>query len=539
MATGAAAAQQQTPLEQMRNDPQLANLIAVELAQAGRLEEAGSLLRAVLAIAPAEMRRQVLTNLAFVDRARGDYHGAWHWVRRVIALDPQRGLGHAASLAGSAMLAGAHDIFWAANEAVRALDPDGIRGWSGAYIASEFRIMPGSARPVGRRQLRGAAPAVPGCRGPSPARLALIGSEFGRGTSFNRMMGPFRRLAGLGFEVHCLWLRDGLPPDGTGWPGARFTPVPEGDATALRNALHAIAPDVIVDLACHAQPQSFAVLAERVAPLQLAWSGNAVSSGTDVFDAILTDRAHCPPGAEHHYAGPVLRLPVPSMTVEPEAADPAPTPLPADRNGHITFGAFHRLSKVTPEVIALWAEVLLAVPGSRLVMKTFLLENPRISGRIAAAFASHGIGADRLRLLGGSDRESHTRIVADVDLALGPFPEQGMVTDFDSFWLGVPTISYGVDDRPCARLAACLSAAAGAPFLATRSPTGFVAAARSLAADPGYLRQARPLYRGNLVAAGLTDHQATAAAIAAAIRRLWADLPQGGGGYQQTGQQGG
>ena len=49
-------------------------------------------------------------------------------------------------------------------------------------------------------------------------------------------------------------------------------------------------------------------------------------------------------------------------TARPRYA-PDVVPLPALANGHITFGCFNNLAKVTPRVIATWAEVLRRVPG--------------------------------------------------------------------------------------------------------------------------------------------------------------------------------
>ena len=45
------------------------------------------------------------------------------------------------------------------------------------------------------------------------------------------------------------------------------------------------------------------------------------------------------------------------------------TPLPALSRGHVTFGSFKRVVKITPAVLETWARVLHAVPGSRLVLK--------------------------------------------------------------------------------------------------------------------------------------------------------------------------
>jgi len=37
--------------------------------------------------------------------------------------------------------------------------------------------------------------------------------------------------------------------------------------------------------------------------------------------------------------------------------------------GFVTFGSFNALAKITPQVVALWARLLLAVPNSRLLLK--------------------------------------------------------------------------------------------------------------------------------------------------------------------------
>ena len=70
------------------------------------------------------------------------------------------------------------------------------------------------------------------------------------------------------------------------------------------------------------------------------------------------------------YSERLLRLPDGYVCYSPPAYAPDVVPLPALANGHITFGCFNNLAKVTPRVIATWAAVLHRVPGSRLVLKT-------------------------------------------------------------------------------------------------------------------------------------------------------------------------
>ena len=45
--------------------------------------------------------------------------------------------------------------------------------------------------------------------------------------------------------------------------------------------------------------------------------------------------------------------------------------LPHQNRGHITFGSFNNISKLTPEVIKVWSKILNAVPKSHLLLKIF------------------------------------------------------------------------------------------------------------------------------------------------------------------------
>ncbi len=111
--------------------------------------------------------------------------------------------------------------------------------------------------------------------------------------------------------------------------------------------------------------------AYRMAPVQVKWVGmQNHSSGLAEMDWIITDRWETPPELEHVYSERPLRLPDGYVCYSPPPYAPDVVPLPALANGHITFGCFNNLAKVTPRVIATWCTILHRVPGSRLVLKT-------------------------------------------------------------------------------------------------------------------------------------------------------------------------
>ena len=53
------------------------------------------------------------------------------------------------------------------------------------------------------------------------------------------------------------------------------------------------------------------------------------------------------------------------MCYSPPPYAPDVVPLPALANGHITFGCFNNLAKVTPRVIATWCDDAAPRAGSR------------------------------------------------------------------------------------------------------------------------------------------------------------------------------
>ena len=94
----------------------------------------------------------------------------------------------------------------------------------------------------------------------------------------------------------------------------------------------------------------------------------------------------------------------------------------------MTFGSFHRLPRLTTEVLDLWARVVAAVPQSRMLLKASGLDEPAVRERIEAAFAQHGVTADRLTIMGGTSRLEHLAAYGLVDLQLDTFPQSGGIT---------------------------------------------------------------------------------------------------------------
>ena len=65
----------------------------------------------------------------------------------------------------------------------------------------------------------------------------------------------------------------------------------------------------------------------------------------------------------------------------------------------MTFGCFNNFSKVTDDTLRTWGELLAAVPGSRLLLKSFGLGVAGLAATARGRLAAAGIDPARVELL--------------------------------------------------------------------------------------------------------------------------------------------
>jgi predicted O-linked N-acetylglucosamine transferase (SPINDLY family) len=199
--------------------------------------------------------------------------------------------------------------------------------------------------------------------------------------------------------------------------------------------------DILVDLALHTAGNRMPVFARKPAPVQVTMLGLPATTGLDTIDYRLTDPYLDPPGqTDADYTERSIRLPHCFWVFQPPGnAGAFPVaPLPARVNGFVTFGCLNQLAKVTPPALALWAEVLRRLPGSRLV-----LQSPpgRHLAAVRAPFQRAGIAGDRLECVARAPRDEYLHRFDHIDIALDPFPYNGHTSTLDALWMGVPVVT--------------------------------------------------------------------------------------------------
>lgn len=199
--------------------------------------------------------------------------------------------------------------------------------------------------------------------------------------------------------------------------------------------------DILFDLAGHTAYNRMLVFARKPAPIQIAWIGYEGTTGLSSMTYLLADRFVLPPEFEGFYKEKILRMPDDYLCYEPPQNSPEVGPLPAEANGHLTFGSFNNLAKITSTVLDTWSEILRRAPRSRLLMKYRGLGDPQIRQRFLEEFTARGIDPGRLDLLPPSSYNEYLETYHRVDLILDSFPFSGGTTSCDALWMGVPMIT--------------------------------------------------------------------------------------------------
>lgn len=288
----------------------------------------------------------------------------------------------------------------------------------------------------------------------------------------------------------------------------------------LARQIRADGIDVLIDLSGHTFGNRLPLFAWKPAPVQVSWLGYLATTGLAAMDYIIADPWALPEAEEAHFTEKIWRLPDTRLCFTAPDLDIQVAVLPASVSGHITFGCFHYQNKINDAVIALWARVLKAVPGSRLFLKTKQFGIADVRQRITDRFAANGIEADRLIFEGSSPRVEYLATYHRVDIALDPFPFPGGTTTAESLWMGVPVLTLA-GERFHERQGVGLLMNAGLPDWIAADENDYVARAVSHAGDLPRLAALRKGLRQKVLDSPLFDAPRFARHFESALRSMW------------------
>lgn len=278
--------------------------------------------------------------------------------------------------------------------------------------------------------------------------------------------------------------------------------------------------DILVLLAGRFDENRPLIATYRAAPVQVSLH-DAATSGLKEMDYLIADAQLAPRNSQERFTERLVRLPTFYLHA-PLIDMPDISPLPSQERGYLAFGSFNNPAKVNEHVVALWSEVLKAVPGSKLLLKyKTAFGVTSVKTRYLKLFEACGIQSETLILVGENEALSqHLERYSAIDIALDTFPFTGSTTTFEALWMGVPVITLA-GDTMVSRWSASMLKKVKLDELVAHSADEYVSIARKLADDLDYLDKLRAGMRERVAHSPLCDASARTRQIERAYRWMW------------------
>ncbi len=278
--------------------------------------------------------------------------------------------------------------------------------------------------------------------------------------------------------------------------------------------------DILVNLTLPGQKEF--VVAHKPAPIQVTYLGYSDTTGLDVMDYRIVDHYTDPVGmGEEVNTEALIRTDGSYYCYQPETDAPLVKNLPALDNNFITFGSFHNFFKLNFDLFKLWANVLHAVPNSKLLFKTKSLRDAKTRQYFLDLFAQLNIPEDRLIFIDftATTRE-HLDVYNRVDIKLDSFPYNGATTTCEALWMGVPVVTL-VGETHVARMGFSILSALGLTSLVANTQDEYVNSCVKLASNLIELQALRLSLREKMQHTSILDGISYTQALEAHYRQIW------------------
>lgn len=278
---------------------------------------------------------------------------------------------------------------------------------------------------------------------------------------------------------------------------------------------------VLIDLSGHSGANRLSMFAFKPAPVQVSWLGYIATTGVQEIDFILSDQYASHPGDEAFFSEAIWRMPGSCVCYAPPESQLRVSNLPAMSAGHVTFGSFNNLPKISDQVIATWAQILLLVPTAVLYLKNRQLNDSLIQQDIRQRFSHFGIASERVLLRGTlPSTEAHLNEYARVDIGLDTFPYPGVTTSVEAMWMGVPVLTMKGSGN-LLRMGESIAHNANIAHWIAEDVNDYINKAVLFASQLGELQTLRLSLRSRLKKSALFDGALFARHFEKAVQEMW------------------
>lgn len=279
---------------------------------------------------------------------------------------------------------------------------------------------------------------------------------------------------------------------------------------------------LLLDLSGHTSHNRLPLFAWKPAPVQASWLGYFATTGVAQIDYLLADKVSVPARLRGQFTEAIHYLPESRLCFTPPADAPTVAPAPSLAKGHITFGCFQNMTKVSDSVLAVWAQILKRLPTARLRLQGKQFKDEKQRKLFGQRLERHGIALTHVDLCPPVRRTEYLAAHAEVDIILDTFPYPGGTTTCEALWMGVPTVTLAGESM-IARQGASLMTAAGLSSWVTSTTTEYVDKALAWATDFRKLARLRMGLRDKVRRSALFDGARFARQFETALWEMWCD----------------
>lgn len=354
-------------------------------------------------------------------------------------------------------------------------------------------------------------------------RIGYLSADFHNHATSHLMLGLFKRHDRLQFAIHAYsigpddgsFYRQRIGQEVDHFVDLRSLPAPEAAQRIFDDEI-----DILIDLKGYTRDSRPEILAQRPAPLQVAWLGYPGTTGAPFVDFMLTDRIVTPPRCQPFYDERFAYLPqcYQINDCEQDIAEQAPTRAACGlpEQGFV-FCCFCALYKIEPVIFSVWMDLLQAVPDSVL----WLLDGYDISkDNLRAACRAAGVDPARLVFAPVESKASHLARHVHADLFLDTYFCNAHTTASDALWAGLPVITCP-QDTFATRVCASLLTYIGLPELICASLAAYRDLALSYARAPQQLAALKRKLQQQRLSTPLFDTDSFTRGLEAVLAQLW------------------
>ncbi|MFO0975833.1 MAG: tetratricopeptide repeat protein [Planctomycetaceae bacterium] len=262
----------------------------------------------------------------------------------------------------------------------------------------------------------------------------------------------------------------------------------------LRERILSDGVDILVDLAGHTAGNRLRVFAGQPAPVQMTWLGYPNTTGLSRIQWFLADRVRETTKTAGWFSERILCMPQSACCFQAPENAPELTSPPLLRKGYVTFGSTHRLEKISPTCLRIWAGILNEISDARLyVFRDVLGSSESVRNSLRRRMSEAGIPMDRVDL-GWEIHGSYLNVYSEIDVLMDVFPWASGTTAWEATWMGVPIPTIHAPEVTVAATAS-LYEAIGVPNLVASDTGDLVRIVQQLALNPEQLQHLRSSLR--------------------------------------------